>query len=424
LSDVQNGLKKGDEVSRRPNSLGEECPGCVAIFEDPNDRFVVPKELQHHVDKGVNGHSVLSFNKLAIHYKLKTNDKGVQHQCPKNNGFEYHALVPLCPHPTQRKDPHYLFLLNEQFFVCGEHPEARFWTCSNCNYPMPAHQGQQNCPRCANKVYPCHYCSETHLRYYVANDGDGVCPHCQNGMMSHLSTGCRDHDSEYAGFCSNIYACRAGSDLKKATTSFELGLCNACPSPQGQVFLRTRLPEILRDCLMCGLVLDSEPLNVWDEHKVMDEVKSRFLGKTEKELAKPCPICTASPGVLLRWLFRDDPPLGYRMEDWSENDGEWSSLKNVLELIEENRLPVWSFFQGVRILKTLRERLDDEGAFRHIFGKVILDYGQVNGSRLIDLLAVFQSGSLTRARLKKRLDILRKRIEARRGNKKPELQSF
>ncbi|GAB6043995.1 tubulin-like doman-containing protein [Endothiovibrio diazotrophicus] len=368
--EFQRGSRRFSEVSFAYEKKTFPCPGCVTL--DPAEERVVaiPREFRPFFENGINPRvQGGQFQQLVHKHSHVVGEK----QC--HNGEKRHFLFPVCP--TSSSHTH-LFRNLKNEWVCQDHPGEKFYTCHHCDYPIPAAEfteghGKVECPRCLRTVQTCHYCSSRDGSVFSPLPDDGCmvdrCPRCNNlmrpasdGNIQVVSSGISE-----AGFCSNLFSCRAGGDAWHTATEYSIGTCSACGGEEkGAILEYSLLGEYVKGCPIClsltglvheGAVVRYAPVDLLYHYHLHQFPDLSVDGD-------PCLVCGTSARGILAWMAEDtnflkgtlEQPCRTGVHDFLAGIGADDALASLREVVKGGApAPQLRPDMAMRVLQFCRE---------------------------------------------------------------------
>ncbi len=440
LAEYQADKRSEENIGRRGNLSIQHCPGCLKLGLDDSETIKIPQPLVDFYHDGVNGHDTLHFKQLIKEYKFHP------HLC--NFRGKSHFIFPTCPvgeHSDETR--HHLFKNENDKFFCMKHPHIRFFTCSQCGYPIEYDkdndysEGKIQCPRCFSELKKCYYCSDKYERFYAPVKSKSMterCPNCYNLMDQHRSY---DQKTVVQGiknpaFCRNIFVCTAASELWNTSSNYDIKSCRVCPEHNAgenginlhevsYLLPRENLTEYVCNCPLCLVLLGVVNERGEFENYTGDKIKAHFKSVIEQgntfeeegmDLGSTCRICGTRPADILAWMSRDgylwDMPQKSvtREEEFGGSNMKVTFQEYLAKEYNTVSLPQHiEFKKALEILITIYETKDDRDAYNKLKRHFSLNY-MLNNFKMMrqEIMSVFDRSFITVLGLNRRFEALEK----------------
>jgi hypothetical protein len=242
-------------ISPRPDRLNRfTCAGCASRNLAPP--FTASGSAARYLTDGVNGHDLLD---AQAQFRTLLNQGAF---CPKCAS----QLAPTCPLPDPEHSgrEHYLYRHRDGHsvdrFRCYLHPDATFYTCGHCDFPMLP--GATRCGRCGNELTDCRFCTPLFGVRIPAADAATRCPNCFTRQVAtprlDAPPAVQPAEPEEL-FCSNLFGCPAGGHLNDTTFPGHTSECPFCRSSELPLLRAFTRVDHLEACTFCSSLFGLEP---------------------------------------------------------------------------------------------------------------------------------------------------------------------
>lgn len=354
------------EIRRFNPQAPFDCPGCLAqdVIE-PAKRRKVPSELHLMFRDGLLPEHAIDFRSAARAAKLPIGE------CWQPDGKE-HMLFPTLEYQSNTMTATRQLFREGKRFVSDDRRISTAYGCFHCGHPIhvpgladTAVVKPTECPRCLRQVQECVYCTHGDHRLFApwtAKDGTERCPRCDNlmaGALVDFNKAALNGLTE-AAQCRNLLTCRAGARPWSTATELHHEHC-ACCSHDG-----LEIPLIGSDEFKAAIERCPHCLSlVGDENGPRDPdgriipldagaILDRFAERSAHDLRAPCPVCSAIPIVVLKWMVESEYFANLPTNDYEKKRQELAG--KVADI--SDAIPQIDVKQGLDILNTIRGTTD------------------------------------------------------------------
>jgi hypothetical protein len=325
----------------------------------------VPSELHLMFRDGLLPEHAIDFRSAARAAKLPIGE------CWQPDGKE-HMLFPTLEYQSNTMTATRPLFREGRRFVSDDRRISTAYGCFHCGHPIhvpgladTAVVKPTECPRCLRKVQECVYCTHGDHRLFApwtAKDGTERCPRCDNlmaGALVDFNKAALNGLTE-AAQCRNLLTCRAGARPWSTATELHHEHC-ACCSHDG-----LEIPLIGSDEFKVAIERCPHCLSlVGDENGPRDPdgriipldagaILDRFAERSAHDLRAPCPVCSAIPIVVLKWMVESEYFANLPTNDYEKKRQELAG--KVADI--SDAIPQIDVKQGLDILNTIRGATD------------------------------------------------------------------
>ena len=433
LAEYQADQRSQDQIGRRANLSVQHCPGCLKLGRKDNEVIKIPQPLIEFYNNGVNGHDTLHFKELIKEYKF------LPHLC--NFEGKAHYIFPTCPeHIDNKEKRHHLFKDENGKFFCMHHPQIRFYTCSQCGYPIQHEmensyeQKVLHCPRCFSLLKKCPFCSDKYEKFYapiIVQNRVDRCPKCYNIMnkLNNPDQTTIDLGIESPAFCRNLFVCNAASQLWYTSSNYDIKKCKVCPETEknsadpdmsevSYLLPRENLSEYISNCPMCMALLGMADNKGNIKAYSAKEIWTHFMRKKMPQSGvaiEICKICGTRPVDILVWMYETGYFSDNEEPEW---EGEQSTTRNnameeYIEILKQSgnvtSLPTLAFNKALDVLSTIYQEKEDRIAYNTLKRLYPLNYLLHNFKKIRqDIMSMFDRSFITVMGLNRRFEALEK----------------
>lgn len=395
--------------------VSTECPGCVNMKLPHNKRARIPADLRQFFHEGVSSAAQATFNKLVDRHDLDP------HYCINSDQGE-HMMFPGVDFVFDGQSRRLLAHREGAAFVGEMGEPVMEHTCFHCGYPIDSQlvEGMRagrplNCPRCMRALKECAYCSHHDAVLFspVGNGGVERCPRCTNRISREVEIFSRvaADGVKRAGFCRNLFGCRAGSRPWGSAADFAHDRCSACHNlGESETSLLLRYEDLAGHIDRCPICLSLLGLPKGSRVEKMSpgQLLQHFLHREPSELQTPCVICGVHPAAALKWMAEADYFSGASIEHVPERD--ITALTN--SLAGSYALPAISAKDGMDILEALLNTETEDDLFQTVMELPVFRDRQISlPATAQELQRLFVGRSISPRVIKRRLDGLEKNYE-------------